>query len=88
MGTYLVQEISVMRYNDNRVLKVDEEFLKPCDGIHIKVVCRLIQKKYIRIAKKGLGKKHLDLESTIQILHQAVVILCAYSKSVQECGSI
>ena len=56
MSTYFIKEISVMGYNYNRIVKIDKEILEPCNGIKIKVVGRLIKKKYIRITKKSLSE--------------------------------
>ena len=42
MGTDFVQEITVMGDNDNGIVKVDQELFKPCDGIQIQVVGRLV----------------------------------------------
>ena len=42
MGTDFVQKITVMGDNDNGIVKVDQELFKPCDGIQIQVVGRLV----------------------------------------------
>ena len=77
-----------MRHNNNCILKVDKEFLKPCDGIEIQMVSRLIEKKNVRITKKCLCKKNLDLCSTWHICHKIVVLLSCDSKSVKKSSSI
>ena len=40
-----------MRYDNDSIFKVDQEFFQPCDSIKIKVVCRLIQQQDIRISE-------------------------------------
>ena len=40
----LVEEVSVVADNDYSVLKVYQELLEPKYSVHIKVVCRLIEK--------------------------------------------
>ena len=61
MGADFIKEITVVRHHDNGIFKVNQKFLKPCDGVQIQVVGRLVQKKDIRVAEKRLGKKNLYL---------------------------
>lgn len=58
-----------MRYNDDRVLKVDQKLFEPLDRLNIQMVCRLIQKKHVRLSEKRLGKQHLHLVRTAEISH-------------------
>ena len=48
-----------MGYNDDSVVKVDQEFFEPFNSRQIKVVGRLIQKKNVRITKQCLRQKNL-----------------------------
>ena len=50
-----------MGYNDDGIVKVDQEFLKPCDRIEIQVVGRLVEKQDIRVSEKCLCQKDFDL---------------------------
>ena len=50
-----------MGYNDDGIVKVDQEFFQPFNSRKIQMVGRLIQKKDIRISEKSLCKKNLDL---------------------------
>ena len=56
-----------MGYNDNGVVKVDQEFFQPCDRIQIQVVGRLVQKQDIRVSEQCLCKKNFDLLRTCQV---------------------
>ena len=47
----LIQEITVMGYHDYSVIKINQEFFQPCNGIEIQVVGRLVEKKNIRISE-------------------------------------
>lgn len=69
MGTYLVQKITVMGYNNNRILKVDQELLEPSNRIEIQMVGWLIQKQNIRVAKQSLCQKDFDFQITIKLAH-------------------
>ena len=50
-----------MGYNDDSVVKVDQEFFEPFNSRQIKVVGRLIQKKNVRIAEQSLCQQDLYL---------------------------
>ena len=82
MGTYLVQKISVMADYDNGIVKIDQEFFQPGNGIQIQVVGRLIQKKDIRIAKQCLCQKYFHLLSSIHILHHLIMQVSFYSQTI------
>ena len=77
-----------MGYNDNCVVKVDQEFFQPCDCIKIQVVGRLVKKQDIRVSEQCLCKKNLDLLRTCQVFHQFIMKFCLDTKSVQKVGSI
>ena len=68
-------------YND-RIFKVNEEVLKPLNGNQIQVVCRLVEKKDIRISEKSLSQKYLYLLGALQLVHHLVVQLCFDSQTV------
>ena len=55
-----------MGYNDDSVVKVDQEFFEPFNSRQIKVVGRLIQKKNVRITKQCLRQKNFDLLASCQ----------------------
>ena len=65
MGTYFIQEVTVMGNNNHRIFKIDEEFLQPGDGIQIQMVGRLIQKQDVRVAEKRFGKEYLHLLAAV-----------------------
>ena len=62
-----------MGYNDDSVVKVDQEFLQPFDRRQVKVVGWLIQKKDVRITKQCLGKKNFDLLAACKVCHLSVM---------------
>ena len=59
IGADLVQEIPVMRNDNDRIREINQKFLKPGDRIQIEVVGRLVQKKNVGIAEKGSRKQYL-----------------------------
>ena len=46
---------------DHGVVKVDQEFFQPCDGVQIQMIGGLVQKQDIRIAEECFGKQDLYL---------------------------
>ena len=82
LGTDLIQEITVMGYHDNGVLKVNQKLLQPRNGVQVQVVGRLIQKQNVRVAEQGLGKKHLYLLSAQKGAHLRIVQVRLNAKSV------
>ena len=88
LGADFVQEIPVMGYDDDCILKIDQEFFQPGDGVQIQMVGRLIQKQNVRVAEQCLGKKDLDLLRAIQILHNLIVIFRGNAKAIQKSSGI
>ena len=82
MGADLIQEITVVRDNDNGIFKVNQKLLKPCNGIQIQMVGRLVQKQDIGIAEQSFGKQNLNFYVTIQVLHKRVVVVGIDTKTV------
>ena len=55
---YIVEEIPVVCYADNRAPVLPERGFKPLHRFGIKVVCRLIKKQYIGLPQKKPAKSH------------------------------
>ena len=77
-----------MGYNDNCVVKVDQEFFKPFDCRQVKVVSRLIEKKNIRVTKQSLSKKYFDLLATCKVCHLGIMEFCVDSETIQKSSGI
>ena len=65
MRADLVQEITVVAYDDNGVVKVDQKLFKPDDGIEIQMVRRLVKKQNVGVAEQSLRKQHLNLVGAV-----------------------
>ncbi len=85
VGADLIQEITVMGYHDDGILKVDQELLQPVDGIQIQMVGRLVQKQDVRIAKQGSSQQDLDPLRAVQAAHLGIVKGRIDTKAVQQC---
>ena len=51
MGADIVEEVTVMGYNDDRTFIFCQKILQPADGMNIQMVGRLVQQHNIRLAK-------------------------------------
>ena len=48
----LFKKVTVMGYDDNGVLEVDQEFLEPADRVEVQMVRRLVEQQDVRIAEQ------------------------------------
>ena len=71
-----------MGYDDDGVLKVNQELFKPCDRIQIQVVGRLVQKQDVGISEQCLSKQDFDLLGTDQVFHHGIVKLRLNSQTI------
>ena len=77
-----------MGYNDDSVVKVDQEFFEPFNSRQVKVVGRLIQKKNVRITKQCLRQKNFDLLASCKVSHLGIMEIGFNSKTIQKSSSI
>ena len=82
-GTYCVQKVSVVRYNNYSIFKIKKEVFQPGDRLNVKTVCRLIENEGIRISINSLCKKNANFLRLVQLAHHFVVVLFFKTKSAQ-----
>ena len=75
--------MTVVRYNDNRIFKIQKEIFKPADCCQIKVVGRLVKKKNVRIAVQCLCKEHLNLHIRRKLRHFEIMELIRNTQFVE-----
>ena len=73
----LVQEVTVMGYDDDGILEVDEELLEPLNGVQVEVVGRLVEEQDVRVTEQCLREEDLDLFGALQLVHLLIVELGA-----------
>ncbi len=61
-----------MRYDYDRAEILGKEVLKPCHGINVKVVRRLVHEDNVGVAEERLSKQNLDLFVTCKATHLSV----------------
>ena len=71
-----------MGYDDNGILKIDQEFFQPGDGIQVQVVGWLVQKQNIRISKQCLCQQDFYSLRSGQIFDRFSVKFRINSKTV------
>ena len=74
--------------HDDSIFEVDQEFLEPADGVEIQMVRRLVQQQDVRISEQRPRQQDLDLQGTVQVLHQRIVVIRLHAKAVQEVRGI
>ena len=62
-----------MGYDNNCILKINQEIFQPSDRLDIQTIGRLVQKQNIWLAKKSLGKKNFNLVAVRQFTHILVM---------------
>ena len=60
MRADVIQEVTVVRYDNNRTEIIREEIFQPRYRLNVKVVCRLVHQNYIGIAEQTLCQQNLD----------------------------
>ena len=53
-----------MRNDYNCVIKANQKFLQPGDGVQIQMVGGLVKEQNVRVAEQRLGEQNLDLLRT------------------------
>ena len=68
-----VQEVPVVRDDDERAFVAAEKLLQPVDRVEVQVVRRLIEQQRLGLAVEGLRQEHPDFLSALQLGHRPVV---------------
>ena len=75
VGGYGIQEVPVVRDDDDGVVVVGQEILQPADGVDVQVVGRLVEDEHVRIAEQGTGQQYAHFVLGLQIGHHGVVFV-------------
>ena len=71
--TDLVEEVTVVADDDDRIREIQQEVFQPADGLDIQIVRRFVQQQDVRISKQRLRQQHLDLLAAVQLAHQLML---------------
>ena len=77
-----------MGNDQDDVFVVSQEVFQPGRGVHVQTVGRFVQKKDVRVAKKGLGQKDLNLVAFRQLAHLLLVHVFRNAHGLEKLGSI
>ena len=88
MGTYIVEEVTVVRYDYYRTEIFGKEVLEPRYCVNIKVVCRLVHKNDIGVAEQCLCKQYLDLFVTGKTAHLSIHNALVKTESLYQLRSV
>ncbi len=81
---HAVEEVAVVRDDDQHAFVVAEISLQPVHGIQVEVVGGLVEQQRARIAEEGLRQQHAHFLAALQFAHLALVQVTLYSKAVEQ----
>ena len=62
-----VQEVAVVRDDDQRAVVADEELPQPVDRVEVEVVGRLVEQQRLGMAEQRLRQQHAHLLAALQL---------------------
>ena len=62
-----VQEVAIVRDDDQRAVVADEELAQPVDRVEVEVVRRLVEQQRLRMAEQRLRQQHAHLLAALQL---------------------
>ena len=65
----VIQEVAVVRDDDERAVVAVEEFLDPVDRVQVQVVRRFVEQQRRRVAEERLRQQHPHFLSALQLRH-------------------
>ena len=77
-----------MGYDDDCVLKADQKFLKPCDGVQVQMVGRLVEQEDVRVSEQRLCEEDLDFLRTGQVFQIFIMKVSFDPEPVQQSGGV
>ena len=88
MRRHGVQEVTVVAYDQHRVLEIGEPVLEPCHRIEVQVVGGLVEQQVVGISEQGLGQQYAHLLVGAHVLHQHVVAVLLDAEARQQRGGV
>jgi hypothetical protein len=70
---HLVQEVPVVRDDDQRAVVAEQELLEPLDRLEVEVVRRLVEQERLRVAEQRLRQQHAHLLPALELAHLPLV---------------
>ena len=84
----LVQEIAVMRDNENCAPVIQKIVLQPFDGIHVKMVRRLVQQHEVRSGEQQLSERNPRLLSAGQCVDRFAKFIIGKPETAQNTADL
>jgi hypothetical protein len=75
VGADLVQEVAVVRDDDDGGLALVQHVFQPADGVDVEVVGRFVEQQDVGVGEQRLRQQHAQLEARRDLAHGAVVLL-------------
>ena len=84
----VVEEVAVVRDDDQRAVVADEELAQPVDRVEVEVVRRLVEQQRRRMAEQRLRQQHAHLLAALQFGHLALVQRFGDVEALQQHGGV
>ena len=84
VGADVVEEVAIVRDDDQRALVAHQELAQPVDRVEVEVVGRLVQQQRLGPAEQRLGEQDADLLAALQLRHLALVQLFRNVEPLQQ----
>ncbi len=79
-----VQEVAIVRDDDERAVVADEELAQPVDRVEVQVVGRLVEQQRRRMPEQRLREQHAHLLAALQLAHRPLVQLVRDVEPLQQ----
>ena len=83
-----IQEVAIVRDDDQGALVATQEFVEPVNGVEVQVVRRFVQQKGLRMSEQGLRQENADLLSALQLGHLAIVQRLRDVEALEQDGGV
>jgi hypothetical protein len=74
VGADLVQEVAVVRDDDDGGVALVQHVFQPADGVDVEVVGRFVEQQDVGVGEQRLRQQHAQLEARCDLAHRAVVL--------------
>ncbi len=88
VGADVVEEVSVVRDDDDGIGEVGEVFFEPEDCVEVEVVGGFVEEEVIGVAEEGLCEEYLDFLLTGEVFHQLVMKFFFDAETAEEVGGV
>src|SRR5687767_13763263 len=83
-----VQEMAIMRDDDQRAVVAGQEFDQPVNGVEVEMVRRLVEQQRLWMTEQRLRQQHADLLAALQLRHRPLVQCVRDVQALEQDGRV